>query len=72
MMFISQLDVNSGEMGADFFQWVYQQMGKAEPVKVNLGLSKFKVIKGYTFVFTNLELSKEVKTDDKKLRVKST
>lgn len=47
-------------------------MGKAEPLKVNLGLSKFKASQRYKFVFTNLELSKEVKPDDKKLRVKST
>lgn len=61
-------------MGAAFFSGFISRWWdcgyNAEPLRVSLGLSKFKGSEGYEFVCTNLELSRAVKTDDKKLRVK--
>ena len=74
MMFISKEDSSFGEMGAAFFSGFFSRWWKcgynAESLSVSLGLSKFKESEGNEFVCTNLELSREVKTDDKKLRVK--
>lgn len=70
-MFISKEDANFGEMGAAFFSGFFSRWWNcgynAESLSVSLGLSKES--EGNEFVCTNLELSREVKTDDKKLRV---
>lgn len=54
MMFINQLDVDLGEMGAELFfsgfisTWLICGH-KAELVRVNLGFINFEVTEGYEF-----------------------
>lgn len=65
------------ETGTEFFffsgfisrWWIWRY--NAEPVRVNLGLSKFEVIEEYESMCMNTELCREVETDDKTLRARN-